>query len=119
MPSATTSIATHGRPEAISSTDSSTPDQLLVLQMEDLVVRDREGSYARLLAFLGLDDAAEMRTFQATVMTADRAHIGRWTDVVSPGSLIGGAPAGGPERPAPSIPPKKNPVPRARLPRRS
>ncbi len=64
--------------------DPLAPDQVLVLQMEDLVAHDREGSYARLLTFLALDDAAEMRTFQTTLMTADRAHIGRWTEVVAP-----------------------------------
>jgi hypothetical protein len=53
-------------------------DQLLVLQFEDLVVRRREESYARLLEFLELDDDPGMRTYFDTEMTADRAHIGRW-----------------------------------------
>jgi hypothetical protein len=56
--------------------------QVLVVQMEDLVVNDREGSYARLLEFLDLDDAPEMRTFQRNHLRTDLAHIGRWVDEV-------------------------------------
>ena len=37
------------------------PDQLLVLQLEDLVLAQRERCYARLLEFVGLTDDDAMR----------------------------------------------------------
>ena len=39
------------------------PDQLLVIQLEDLVLFDRERSYERLVAFLAPGDAERMREF--------------------------------------------------------
>ena len=57
-------------------------DRVIVVQMEDLVLRDREHQYQRLLDFLGLQDDPAMRTFFDGTMTPDRAHIGRWRDDV-------------------------------------
>lgn len=54
------------------------PDRVLVVQLEDLVVRDRERQYARLLEFVGLDDESAMRRFFDEVMVPDSAHLGRW-----------------------------------------
>jgi hypothetical protein len=56
--------------------------QVLTIQLEDLVVRDRDASYARILAFLELDDDPVMRRFFDELMPADKMHAGRWrTDV--------------------------------------
>jgi hypothetical protein len=57
-------------------------DRVLMLRMEDLVLHDREAQYARLLAFLGVEDDPTMRTFFDTRMTADMAHAGRWREDV-------------------------------------
>jgi hypothetical protein len=51
-----------------------------VVLLEDLVDFDRERSYERLLAFLGIDDEPALRDFFATEMTAERAHLGRWRE---------------------------------------
>jgi hypothetical protein len=53
-------------------------DRLHVLLLDDLVARDREVAYRRLLAFCGLDDAPPMRDYFETAMSADTAHRGRW-----------------------------------------
>jgi hypothetical protein len=52
--------------------------QVLTIRLEDLVVRDREATYGRILAFLGLDDDPVMRTFFEELMPADKMHLGRW-----------------------------------------
>jgi hypothetical protein len=52
--------------------------QFLVLQLEDLVLFDRERSYERLLQFLGLPDDSAMRSFFASEAGREHAHIGRW-----------------------------------------
>ena len=53
-------------------------DRVLVLQMEDLIERDRDRQYGRLLAFLDLEDDAGMRAYFDSQITPERAHIGRW-----------------------------------------
>jgi hypothetical protein len=54
----------------------------LTVSMEDLVARDRAGSFERLVRFLELDDAPAMREHFDTWVTEDRAHLQRWrTDV--------------------------------------
>jgi Sulfotransferase family len=54
------------------------PDRISVVQMEDLVARNRDREYRRLLEFLDLaDDAAMHRYFDENV-TGDRSHMGRW-----------------------------------------
>lgn len=58
------------------------PDRVLVAQLEDLVVRDREREYSRLLEFVRLDDDPAMRRFFADVMDPRAAHVGRWIDDV-------------------------------------
>jgi hypothetical protein len=57
--------------------------QHLVLQLEDLAVVDRERSYERLLDFLDLPDDPAMRSFFASEVGAERAHIGRWRTELS------------------------------------
>ena len=51
-----------------------------VVLLDDLVERDREGEYERLLSFCGLDDAPAMRDYFATAMSPDAAHRGRWRE---------------------------------------
>ena len=53
-------------------------DQVLVIQLEDLVTRDREGSIARLLDFLGVDDDPNMRAWFDEVVTPRKGNEGRW-----------------------------------------
>ena len=67
--------------------DSLPADRVLVVQMEALVVRDREGEFARLLAFLGLDDDPAIRAFFDGRMGPDGAHAGRWRRDVPPDRL--------------------------------
>ena len=55
-------------------------DQHLTLELEDLVVNDRDRSYQRLLDVVGLSDHPKMRAYFDEEMNADRAHIGRWQD---------------------------------------
>jgi hypothetical protein len=54
------------------------PGQVLTIQLEDLVVRDRDATYARILAFLELGDDPVMRRFFDESMPADRMHTRRW-----------------------------------------
>ena len=56
----------------------------LTLSMEDLVAGDREGSFARLVRFLELDEAPAMREHFDTWVTAERAHLQRWRSDVPP-----------------------------------
>jgi hypothetical protein len=51
---------------------------VLTLQLEDLVLYDRDASYRRLLDFLALPDEKGTRAFFETELTAERAHVGRW-----------------------------------------
>ena len=57
-------------------------DRVLVIQLEDLVLRDRQRQYARLLEFVGLDDHPMMGSFFADVMDPRQAHVGRWANDV-------------------------------------
>jgi hypothetical protein len=51
--------------------------------MEDLVIRDREHEYARLLSFMGLDDNDATRDFFER-RQPEAAHAGRWREEVPP-----------------------------------
>src|SRR5206468_2524470 len=59
-------------------------DQLLVLQLEDLVLADRERSYARLVEFLEIPDDPAMRAFFESEVAPERAHVGRWRSELEP-----------------------------------
>jgi hypothetical protein len=52
-------------------------DRHTAVQLEDLVLEDREGSYRRILDFLELDDEPAMRSFFDSEVTPARAHVGR------------------------------------------
>jgi hypothetical protein len=56
--------------------------QALPLSLEDLVIRDREASYARLLEFLGIEDDPAMRTFFDEKMLASRLNPSGWRSKV-------------------------------------
>jgi hypothetical protein len=49
-----------------------------VVQMEDLVSRDRDREYGRLLAFLELEDDPAMHARFVEGVTEEKAHMGRW-----------------------------------------
>ncbi len=61
------------------------PDRLLTVSLDDLVDGDREGVYAELREFTGLDDAPAMRAFFEEEMSADAAHQERWREGLSSG----------------------------------
>jgi hypothetical protein len=54
------------------------PERVSVIQLEDLVERDRENTYAGLLDFLDLPADAQMRAFFDEHMNPRRGHVGRW-----------------------------------------
>ncbi len=51
---------------------------VLTLSLDELAVGEREASFARLLEFLGIEDAHRMRGFFERTMTAENASRGRW-----------------------------------------
>lgn len=56
-----------------------TPEgSVLTVSLEDLVVLDRENTYARVLEFLDLDDDPRMRRFFDRRMPADRVGLDSW-----------------------------------------
>lgn len=57
------------------------PHAVLTIRLEDLVERDRAGTFERLRAFLRLDGAREWE-YLTSRMPAERAHPGRWRDEV-------------------------------------
>jgi sulfotransferase family protein len=59
------------------------PDRLLLMNFEDLVVRDREASYNRLLEFVNLQDEDVVRDYFTRKVNADKANIGRWREGLS------------------------------------
>jgi len=56
---------------------SLSPEQLLVIQLEDLVLYEREKSFEQLVDFLELGNVEPMRSFFESEVTPERAHIGR------------------------------------------
>ena len=56
---------------------------LHVLQLEDLVDREREGALEALARFAGLDPDP-LQQYLDRLVSGDRAHIGRWIDAVDP-----------------------------------
>lgn len=56
------------------------PERLLMLRIEDLVSRDRDATYERLLEFAGIDDEEGIRWFFDRRLRPDRANEGRWRE---------------------------------------
>jgi hypothetical protein len=57
-------------------------DQVLELDLEKLVVTDREKSYRQLLEFVGVDDVPQMRKYFEVEMPAERVRIGKYRDEI-------------------------------------
>ena len=55
-------------------------DRVLTIRLEALVHDDREAMYARLLSFLEIDDAPEMRAFFESRMGRENAQAGAWRE---------------------------------------
>ncbi len=72
---------------AFAACESLPADRVLVVRLEDLVVHGRDREYARILAFLDLDDAPRMRAFFDTQMPAEAMHAARWRGEVPPAML--------------------------------
>lgn len=53
-------------------------DQHLTLWLEDLVAKEREMSYEKLIGLVGIKDDPGMHKFFVEEVTEERAHIGRW-----------------------------------------
>ncbi|NQU37309.1 MAG: sulfotransferase [Actinobacteria bacterium] len=59
-------------------------DQTLTLQLEDLVNNDRETSYDKLFAFLGIHDSNPTRNYFEAKMNSENGHLNRWVQSVDP-----------------------------------
>ena len=58
-------------------------NQVLELDLEALVVTDREASYQRLFDFLGVEDSEETREYFEKEMPSDRVRIGKYRNEIS------------------------------------
>ena len=56
-------------------------DRVLTIRLEDLALRTREATYARILDFLELGDEPEMHTFFREGISPRSAHIARWREL--------------------------------------
>ena len=61
--------------------------QAMVVQMEDLVVRDRDATFERLFAFLGLPVTPELRAHFATNVAQEKFNQGRYRSEVAKDQL--------------------------------
>jgi hypothetical protein len=59
-------------------------ERVLSVFLEDLAAHEREATFGRLVAFLGLDDPAPMRKWFDSEISAERAHIGAWRERMAP-----------------------------------
>jgi hypothetical protein len=57
---------------------------VLVVQLDDLAARDREGSYRRLVRFLEIADDRPMRRYFERKISPEAAHFGRWRERMPP-----------------------------------
>lgn len=57
---------------------------VLQIQLDDLVDRDREGTFERVVRFLEIDDAAGMRSYFDRRITPGKAHVGQWRERMPP-----------------------------------
>jgi len=58
--------------------DPADRERLRVISLDELVLSDRDGAYAELCDFLGVEDEPAMREFFDAEMNADAAHRERW-----------------------------------------
>jgi hypothetical protein len=59
-------------------------EAVLVIHLDDLVSRDREATFRRVVDFLQIDDDAPMRDWFDRKISADRAHVGQWRERMPP-----------------------------------
>jgi hypothetical protein len=60
------------------------PGTVLQIKLDDLVHDDREGTFARVVEFLEIDDPEPMRSFFDRRIKAERAHVGKWRERMPP-----------------------------------
>ena len=60
------------------------PGRVLTVELDDLAVRNREATYARVVELLEIDDDAPMRTYFDRQISAEGAHFGRWRERMAP-----------------------------------
>ena len=60
------------------------PERVLQIQLDDLVERDREGTFNRVVEFLEIDDPAPMREYFGRKITPGKAHVGKWRERMPP-----------------------------------
>ena len=61
--------------------------RVLTVLLDDLTAHDREGTFARVVEFLELDDPAPMREYFEREITAERAHVGAWRERMAPADV--------------------------------
>jgi hypothetical protein len=59
-------------------------NRVLQIKLDDLVDRDREGTFGRVVEFLEIDDAEPMRRYFDRRITARKAHVGQWRERMPP-----------------------------------
>ncbi|MDQ3572741.1 MAG: sulfotransferase [Actinomycetota bacterium] len=59
-------------------------DRVLTVQLDDFTARDRDGTFARLIDFLQLEDPVEMRAYFEEEISGERAHVGKWRERIAP-----------------------------------
>ncbi len=59
-------------------------DRVLTVHLDDLTARDREGTFSRLVGFLGLEDESAVRAYFDSEISAERAHVGKWRERMAP-----------------------------------
>ena len=65
---------------AKTATSTLPSDSILDVSLEDLVGKKKEIMYAKLLGFLDLEDAQEMRNYLENEVNSENAHLGRWKE---------------------------------------
>jgi hypothetical protein len=60
------------------------PEAVLQIQLDDLVDRDREATFQRVVEFLEVPDPEPMRRYFDRRITAGKAHVGKWRERMPP-----------------------------------
>ena len=63
---------------AATALESIPDDQKLIIQLEDLVIHQRDVTYRKILDFLGLEDELEVRSYFENQMQAEKMNENRW-----------------------------------------
>jgi hypothetical protein len=59
-------------------------DAVLQIQLDDLVDRDRDATFQRVVEFLEIPDPEPMRSYFDRRITAGKAHVGKWRERMPP-----------------------------------